>query len=149
MRWLGVINLTWEKLQIAKHKSVRWAERTPSWFVLCDLQMFSGEVYHPKPPHAQSLFLFPIVFGINIYRNSGCSADSFCDVCVVVVSAGGGEASRHWQRQQTSPGEDVHHYAYTGTHRWSQWLWAQEVRGVKVSHWWMRLHAKYLLWHDH
>ena len=22
-------------------------------------------VYHPEPPHAQSLFLFPIVFGIN------------------------------------------------------------------------------------
>ena len=37
VRWLGVINLTWENLQIAKHKSVRWAERTPSWFVLCDL----------------------------------------------------------------------------------------------------------------
>ena len=26
--------------------------------------MFSGKVYHPEPPHAQSLFLFPIVFGI-------------------------------------------------------------------------------------
>ena len=36
VRWLGVINLTWENLQIAKHKSVRWTERTPSWFVLCD-----------------------------------------------------------------------------------------------------------------
>ena len=24
-----------------------------------------GKVYHPEPPHAQSLFLFPIVFGIN------------------------------------------------------------------------------------
>ena len=64
MRWLGVINLTWENLQIAKHKSVRWTERTPSWFVLCDLYIFSGKVYHPEPPHAQSLFLFPIVFGI-------------------------------------------------------------------------------------
>ena len=28
--------------------------------------MFSGKVYHPEPPHAQSLFLFPIVFGINL-----------------------------------------------------------------------------------
>ena len=61
MRWLGMINLTWENLQIAKHKSVRWAERKPSWFVLCDLQIFSGKVYHPEPPHAQSVFLFPIV----------------------------------------------------------------------------------------
>ena len=36
------------------------------WFVLCDLQIFSGKVYHrdPEQPHAQSLFLFPIVFGI-------------------------------------------------------------------------------------
>ena len=27
---------------------------------------FSCKVYHPEPPHAQSLFLFPIVFGINL-----------------------------------------------------------------------------------
>ena len=26
------INTTWENLQIEKHKSFRWAERTPSWF---------------------------------------------------------------------------------------------------------------------
>ena len=32
--------------------------------MLCDLQIFSGKVYQPEPPHAQSLFLFPIVFGI-------------------------------------------------------------------------------------
>ena len=30
--------------------------------MLCDLQIFSGKVYHPEPPHVQSLFLFPIVF---------------------------------------------------------------------------------------
>ena len=35
--------------------------------MLCDLWIFSGKVYHPEPPHAQSLFLFPIVFGINFY----------------------------------------------------------------------------------
>ena len=34
------INTTWENLQIEKHKSVRWAEQTPSWFVLFDLQIF-------------------------------------------------------------------------------------------------------------
>ena len=61
------INTTWENLQIEKHKSVRWAERTPSWFVLFDLQIFSGGVYSPSATsHAQSLFLFPIVFGINL-----------------------------------------------------------------------------------
>ena len=26
------------------------------------------KVYHPEPPHAQSLFLFPIVFGINLIQ---------------------------------------------------------------------------------
>ena len=30
--WAREINTTWENLQIEKHKSVRWAERTPSWF---------------------------------------------------------------------------------------------------------------------
>ena len=35
-------------LQIEKHKSVRWAERTPPWFVLFDLQIFSGGVYSPS-----------------------------------------------------------------------------------------------------
>ena len=30
------------------HKSVRWAERTPSWFVLFDLQIFWGGVYPPS-----------------------------------------------------------------------------------------------------
>ena len=42
------INTTWENLQIEKHKSVRWVERTPSWFVLFDLQIFSGGVYPPS-----------------------------------------------------------------------------------------------------
>ena len=38
-------------LQIAKHiKSVHWAEPSPYWFVLCDLQIFSGYVYHPGQP---------------------------------------------------------------------------------------------------
>ena len=36
--------------------------------MLCDLEIFSGKVYHPEPPHAQSLFLFPIVFGINLIQ---------------------------------------------------------------------------------
>ena len=65
VRWLGVINTIWENLKIAKHKSVTCWFSSVDWFVLCDLQIFSGSVYHPEPPHAQSLFLFPIVFGIN------------------------------------------------------------------------------------
>ena len=42
------IDTTWENMQIEKHKSVRWTERTPSWFVLFDLQIFSGGVYPPS-----------------------------------------------------------------------------------------------------
>ena len=34
------------------------------WFVRCDLQIFSGCVCHLEQRHAQSLFLFPIVFSI-------------------------------------------------------------------------------------
>ena len=71
MRWLGLINLTGENLQIAKHKSGRRSFSSADWFVLCDLQIFSGKVYHPEPPHAQSLFLFPIVYGINFHSAEG------------------------------------------------------------------------------
>ena len=35
------------------------------WFVRCDLQIFSGCVCHLEQLHAQSPFLFPIVFSIN------------------------------------------------------------------------------------
>ena len=37
------------------------------WFVRCDLQIFSGCVCPLEQLHAQSPFLFPIVFSINIY----------------------------------------------------------------------------------
>ena len=30
---------------------------------LCKLQIVLGTLYHLQPPHTQSLFLFPIVFG--------------------------------------------------------------------------------------
>ena len=42
------INTTWENLQIEKHKSGRRAFRSPDWFVLFDLQIFSGGVYPPS-----------------------------------------------------------------------------------------------------
>ena len=38
------------------------------WFVRCDLQIFSGCVCQLEQLHAQSPFLFPIVFSINNYR---------------------------------------------------------------------------------
>ena len=60
------ISTTWENLQIEKHKSGRRSFRSPNWFVLFDLQI-SQVVFIPQArPHAQSLFLFPIVFGIII-----------------------------------------------------------------------------------
>ena len=50
------------KLQSTNQYNVRseW-----HWFVRCDLQIFSGCVCHLEQLHAQSPFLFPIVFSIN------------------------------------------------------------------------------------
>ena len=42
------INTTWENLQIEKHKSGRRSFRSPNWFVLFDLQIFSGGVHSPS-----------------------------------------------------------------------------------------------------
>ena len=39
------IDTTWENMQIEKHKSGRRSLRSPDWFVLFDLQIFSGGVY--------------------------------------------------------------------------------------------------------
>ena len=61
------INTPWENLQIEKQKSGRCSFRSLNWFVLFDLQIFSGGVYARAPPHAQSRFLFPIVFGVNSF----------------------------------------------------------------------------------
>ena len=44
----GGINTTWENLQIEKHKSGRRPVRSPNWFVLFDLQIFSGGIYPPS-----------------------------------------------------------------------------------------------------
>ena len=61
------INTTWENLQIEKHKSGRRSFRSPNWFVLFDLQISRVVLIPQAQPHAQSLFLFPIVFGINFF----------------------------------------------------------------------------------
>ena len=59
------INTTWENLQIEKHKSGRRSFRSPNWFVLFDLQIFSGGVYSPSATSRTISFSIPIVFGIN------------------------------------------------------------------------------------
>ena len=51
--------------------------RTLYWFVLCNLQIFSGCVCHLEQLHAQSAFLFPIVFSINLIP--------FFDICSVLA----------------------------------------------------------------
>ena len=56
------INTTWENLQIEKHKSGRRSFRSPDWFVLFDLQIFSGGVYPPSATSRTISFSFPIVF---------------------------------------------------------------------------------------
>ena len=65
------------KLQSTNQYNVRseW-----HWFVRCDLQIFSGCVCHLEQLHAQSPFLFPIVFSINI---SGLWLTVDCQVRVI------------------------------------------------------------------
>ena len=46
--WARGINTTWENLQIEKHKSGRRSFRSPDWFVLFNLEIFSGSVYPPS-----------------------------------------------------------------------------------------------------
>ena len=60
-----VTNTTWE---ICKSQRTNQCHslRTLYWFVLCNLQIFSGCVCHLEQHHAQSPFLFPIVFSINL-----------------------------------------------------------------------------------
>ena len=76
MKLFEVINTTWDNLQIATHKSVSFTLHM-YWFVLCNLQIISGCVYHLEQLHAQSPFLFPIVFGINLIP--------FFDICSVLA----------------------------------------------------------------
>ena len=56
------------KLQSTNQYNVRseW-----HWFVCCDLQIFSSCVCHFEQLHAQSPFLFPIVFSINLFHLEG------------------------------------------------------------------------------
>ena len=60
---LKVINTAWEYRQIAKHKSVRsWSShRNSLCFAICRLSQLVF-ICDLEQPHAQSLFLFPIVF---------------------------------------------------------------------------------------
>ena len=52
------INTTWENLQIEKHKSIRRLFRSPDWFVLFDLQIFSGGVLPPEHNLTHNLFFY-------------------------------------------------------------------------------------------
>ena len=59
------INTTWANLQIEKHKSGRRSFRSPDWFVLFELQIFSGGVYPlSATSRTISFFLFTTVFSI-------------------------------------------------------------------------------------
>ena len=74
MKLFVVTNTTWE---ICKSQRTNQCHslRTLYWFVLCNLLIFSGCVCHLEQLHAQSPFLFPIVFGINLIP--------FFDICSV------------------------------------------------------------------
>ena len=71
MKLFKVTNTTWENLQIAKHNQYNVRSEW-HWFVRCDLQIFSGCVCHLEQLHAQSPFLFPIVFSINFFVPGLC-----------------------------------------------------------------------------
>ena len=60
------INTTWENLQSEKQKSKRRAFRSLDWFVPFRSADFLRWCIPRVQPHARSLFLFPIVFGINL-----------------------------------------------------------------------------------
>ena len=55
-----------EKICKSQRTNQCHSPRTFYWFVLCNLQIFSGCVCHLEQLHAQSPFLFPIVFSINL-----------------------------------------------------------------------------------
>ena len=50
------------------------------WFVRCDLQIFSGCICYLEQLHAQSPFLYPIVFGINIFCTCFNLKQNFCSI---------------------------------------------------------------------
>ena len=55
-----------EKISKSQRTNQCHSLRTLNWFVLCNLLIFSGCVCHLEQLHAQSPFLFPIVFRINL-----------------------------------------------------------------------------------
>ena len=65
MKLFEVTNTTWEICKLQRTNQCH-SLRTLYWFVLCNLQIFSGCVCHLEQLHAQSPFLFPIVFSINL-----------------------------------------------------------------------------------
>ena len=90
---------TWENLQIEKHKSGRRSLRSPDWFLCFSICRFSQVVSIARAqPHAQSLFLFPIVFGINIF-----------DICEDIGSAGIKWLSRKLSFSTTFPSQKKVH----------------------------------------
>ena len=79
VRWLGVINLTWENLQIAKHKSVRWTERTHLCFAICRF----SQVRFITPSHlTHNLFFYFQQFLVLISSLSQTSLEN-CRALVV------------------------------------------------------------------
>ena len=68
-----------EKICKSQRTNQCHSRRTLYWFVLCNLQIFSGCVCHLEQLHAQSPFLFPIVFSINLIP--------FFDICSVDLLA--------------------------------------------------------------
>ena len=99
----GEICRVTETLQISIHKSVWWVEQTPYWFVLCDLQIFSGGVFDLEQPHTLSLFLFPIAFDSFLWWEERTSDQLFSVLSISCWTICRGTKSVHfWARESVN-----------------------------------------------
>ena len=91
------INTTWKNLQIEKHKSGRRLFHSPDWFVLSDLQIFSGGVF---PPSTTSCTIsFSISNSFWYYRKRGSASYIVREVLLV--------RERERERERERDGSDV------------------------------------------
>ena len=104
---------TCENLQIAEYKSlVQWAEWISYWFALCNLHADFLSVYYLVQPHAQSFFLFPIVFVLIWFPFFGGKNDG-AEVHPMVCFRFCDHRSRHLQREAERKGRKFWPWIFT------------------------------------
>ena len=138
------INTTWENLQIEKHKSGRRSFRSPNWFVLFDLQIFSGGVY---PPSATSRTIsFSILWCLWIWRNTLMPVDmkEYFDACGYE-----GILWCLWIWRNTLMPVDMKEYfdacGYEGI-LWCLWIWRNTLMPVDMKEYFDACVYEGILW---